>query len=87
MNEYVPCPACGAPDPERMKFTWWGGAVGPKILNHVKCRACGNKFNGKSGQSNTNGIIIYSVVVGVIAFGLLFVLFFGLGMMQALSSR
>jgi transposase-like protein len=78
MSEYVPCPRCARPDPEKIKFTWWGGLVGPKMLKHVKCRSCAMTYNGKTGQSNTTNIIIYSIVLGVISFGLFFLLFFGL---------
>lgn len=46
-----------------MGFTWWGGFIGPRILSHVKCNSCGEQFNGKTGKSNTVGIIIYTVVV------------------------
>lgn len=46
-----------------MSFTWWGGLVGPKILTHVKCPACGAQYNGKTGKDNTTGIIVYSIAV------------------------
>jgi hypothetical protein len=72
-GEYVACPRCQRPDPEKVKFTWWGGVIGPKMLSHVKCRTCGLAYNGKSGQSNTTGIVIYSVVV--------FVIFLGIGLL------
>lgn len=58
-----------------MSFTWWGGLIGPKLLTHVKCRACGHAYNGKSGKDTTTNIIIYSVVVGVLALGLVVVMF------------
>ena len=63
-----------------MKFTWWGGALGPKLLTHVKCNACGNRYNGKTGQDNTTKIVVYSLVVG----GIFFVLFFVLAVAFAL---
>ncbi len=66
MNQYAPCPKCGATNAEKMSFTWWGGLIGPRILTHVKCRTCATTFNGKTGKDNTNGIIIYCVVVGVV---------------------
>jgi len=47
--------------------------LGPKLLTHVKCQACGKKYNGKTGKENTTNIIIYSVVVGVICFAIFFV--------------
>ena len=67
-GEYVSCPRCARPDPEQVKFTWWGGVLGPRLLKHVKCHGCGLTYNGKSGQSNTTNIVIYSVVIGVIVF-------------------
>jgi uncharacterized protein (DUF983 family) len=79
MNEFAPCPHCGEANAEKLRFTWWGGVLGPKILNHVKCRGCGKNYNGKSGKDNTTGIVLYSVVVGILALGLAFVMFAALG--------
>jgi len=56
-----------------VKFTWWGGLLGPKLLTHVKCGSCGHKYNGKSGKDNTAGIAIYFGVMFVIAFAIFFV--------------
>ena len=72
-TNHVPCPKCGTADPKTLNFTWWGGALGPKLLTHVKCVGCGYKYNGKSGKDNTAGIAIYFLVVGGIAFVLTFV--------------
>jgi hypothetical protein len=80
MSQYVPCPKCATPDPQQVKFTWWGGVLGPKLLSHVKCARCGNVYNGKSGQSNTQGIVIYSLV----AVGIAFMIFFGLALLSFL---
>jgi transposase-like protein len=66
MSAYMPCPKCGAANASRVGYTWWGGALGPRLMNHVKCNNCGSTFNGKTGQPNTTNIIIYSVVVAVI---------------------
>lgn len=74
MNQFAPCPKCRQSNSRQLSFTWWGGALGPKLLTHVKCESCGAKYNGKTGQNNTTGIIVYSVVVGVISFILLFVI-------------
>lgn len=73
MGEYVPCPRCMRPDPEKVNFTWWGGMIGPRLLKHVKCNGCGLAYNGKSGQSNTTNIVIYSVVLGVISLVIVFI--------------
>ena len=75
-ENYAPCPKCGAADPQLLKFTWWGGALGPKMLTHVKCQTCGNKYNGKTGGENTAGVVIYMLVAGAISFVLMFAVFF-----------
>lgn len=72
VTQFAPCPQCQASAANRLNFTWWGGALGPKMLNHVKCGNCGAKYNGKTGGSNTGGILVYTVVTGILAFILLF---------------
>lgn len=73
---YVSCPKCGTADPQLLKFTWWGGALGPKMLTHVKCQSCGNKYNGKTGGDNTAGVAIYMIVAGILSFVVMFAVFF-----------
>jgi hypothetical protein len=85
MNNYAPCPQCGGANAQPVKFTWWGGVLGPKLLHHVKCVQCSAQYNGKTGQSNTRGIVIYSVVAGVIALFFIGFIFFGLVLMAALN--
>lgn len=75
MNAYAPCPQCGETNAQRVRFTWWGGLLGPKILKHVKCPGCGKAYNGKTGKENTTGIVIYSVIVGIVVLGMVGVLF------------
>ena len=62
----IQCPRCGTTGAQRVSFTWWGGVIGPKLLNHSKCGHCGYTFNAKTGRSNTAGIVIYTVVLGAI---------------------
>ena len=69
------CPRCGAPAAKPVKFSWWGGLIGPKILNHHKCEACKFTFNGKTGKSNNTAIWIYSIVCFAIAAAVGFLLF------------
>jgi predicted nucleic-acid-binding Zn-ribbon protein len=85
MNSYAPCPKCGSTGAERMKFTWWGGVIGPRILSHVKCPGCGNAYNGKTGRENTTGIVVYSAIVAILVFGLVMVLFVAAGLMMTLA--
>ena len=79
-DNYVPCPKCSG-RADKLKFTWWGGILGPKLLTHVGCTSCGHKYNGRTGGDNTAGIIIYSVIAAVIAFGLLIVMFAAFGLL------
>jgi hypothetical protein len=60
------CPACGSPHAKKVSFTWWGGVLGPRLFNHVKCLACGVGYNGKNGKSNTIAITLYLVIGGII---------------------
>ena len=75
MNPFAPCPQCGSANSQKLRFTWWGGVLGPKILTHVKCPNCSKTYNGKTGRDNTTGIIIYSVVVGIVVLGMVAVMF------------
>ena len=77
MSEYVPCSRCASPDPEKQKFTWWGGMLGPRMFSHVKCRMCGLTYNGKTGQSNSTKITVYVIVTTIFFFGLGLLIFFG----------
>ncbi len=65
--QYAPCPQCGNANATKVKYTWWGGALGPSMFTHVKCNDCGTQFNGKTGKSNQTNIILYFVVTFVIA--------------------
>lgn len=77
-SEYVPCPRCHRPGPQKVGFTWWGGMLGPKMLSHVKCQGCGTAYNGKTGESNDSKIAIYFVVTFIVSLGIFFLIFFGL---------
>jgi transposase-like protein len=67
MSEYVSCPQCGCSDIEKVSWTIWGGAIGPRLLNHAKCKSCGKTYNGKTGESNTLRIVLYNVALLAIA--------------------
>ena len=68
------CPKCGSQFTTTVKFTWWGGLLGPKLLHHTKCNECKYLFNSKTRQSNTTAIIIYPLMVFVIIFALYYAL-------------
>ncbi len=74
MATYAACPKCKQTEAAPVGFTWWGGALGPKLFTHVKCQRCGMTYNGKTGMPNTNAIIIYCAVSFVIVVFLLLAL-------------
>lgn len=73
MTPYAPCPQCNIANANPVRFTWWGGMLGPKLFTHVKCQQCGTAYNGKSGKSNNTNIAIYFAVVFVVLFALMFI--------------
>jgi len=85
MTTYAPCPKCGNSTAEKVKFTWWGGILGPKLLTHVKCTACRAAYNGKTGKDNTAAIAIYFAVIAILCLGLIVVIFATLGVFMMAS--
>ncbi len=81
MNQYAACPKCSVSDAKPVSFTWWGGVIGPKLLNHVKCQNCKKAYDGKTGKDNASNIAIYFLVT----FVAVFVLFAGIGFLLALN--
>jgi len=61
--ETAPCFKCGNTYAKKIEFTWWGGLIGPKMFNHVKCLQCSQTFNSRTGRSNLMAIILYQVVI------------------------
>jgi ribosomal protein S27E len=68
-GDWADCPYCYAPGKaKRVSWTLWGGALGPWMFSHVRCRECGKCYNGKTGKSNDVAIAIYlgiSVLLGL----------------------
>ncbi len=61
-----PCPKCGdIRNRTQVRFTFWGGAIGPALVNHTLCNSCRTTFNGKTGKSNKN-IIRYGFLLPTI---------------------
>ncbi len=68
------CPNCSNSTATPVRFIWWGGFLGPKLFNVVKCSSCNKQYNGKTGRPNTNAIIIYlavSIIIIVAFFAIL----------------
>jgi ribosomal protein L37AE/L43A len=75
-SQYAACPGCGQSTAEKVSFTLWGGVLGPKLFTHVKCGSCGNKYNGKTGKSNTTNILLYLTIPAIVLFVVFFAVFF-----------
>lgn len=61
MVDHCPCPFCRAQLASKVRFTPWGGVIGPKLLNLVKCNDCGKQYNGKSGTAVDKAVRAYSL--------------------------
>jgi len=61
------CPSCGLVTGKKINYTWWGGAVGPAVMNLTKCQSCGYLYNRKTGKPAKKAIIMYNVIVGILA--------------------
>lgn len=71
-HHYKPCYNCNKIDYTKVKYTWWGGALGPQLLHHVKCNPCGKHYNGKTGQPNTKNIVLYTGAILLVTLILIF---------------
>lgn len=69
------CPKCNHDGLKKVRYTWWGGVVGPALIPINKCESCGHSFNRNTGKPLTGAIVVYSVVI----FAVLFLIFFAMG--------
>jgi hypothetical protein len=53
-----------------VRFTLWGGVIGPRLLSLVQCAACGIHYNGKNGARVEKTIRLYTCLM----FGVLILL-------------
>ena len=77
-GDWMPCPNCGAERAERVKYTWWGGVIGPAIINVVRCRRCRTSYNGVHGDYNGGRIALYTVVTLLISLSVFFLIILAL---------
>lgn len=52
-----PCPRCHSDQIVRVHHTWWGGFLGTWLTHHVRCTACGCRFNGRTGEQDSYAIV------------------------------
>ena len=63
------CPQCRGTDVYQPAFTWWGGALGPKLFKHMVCRQCRFGYSARTGKSNTGPIVAYQAITMLVALG------------------
>ncbi len=66
MSDFPVCPECGSDQLQRVRFTWWGGLLGPLLFKQVHCPACGTKYLIRAQRSAARRMVGWSVA-GVIA--------------------
>lgn len=49
---HAPCPTCGSTDVKKLLYSSQGGLIWTPFLNFMKCRTCGARFHGKTGELN-----------------------------------
>lgn len=69
MNNQVTCPSCGSSDVKKLFYSSQGGFIWTPFLNFVKCRKCGVRFHGKTGQLDPQVPKIMRVISVLIILG------------------
>src|SRR5687768_17206821 len=69
MSNQVPCPACGSGDVKKLMYSSQGGLIWTPFLNFMKCRKCGVRFHGKTGQLDPQVPKLMRVISVVIILG------------------
>jgi transposase-like protein len=62
VSAFEPCPFCQHDAAQPVRFTHWGGIIGPRLMSLVKCKSCGKQFNGRSGTRVEKAIKVYTWV-------------------------
>lgn len=60
------CPYCRGEAVHPVRFTAWGGIIGPLVFSLVKCGKCGSHFNGRNGRCVKKAIRLYTLTTLVV---------------------
>ena len=74
MSSSLMCPACGSANVKKLFYTPQGGILWTPFLGIFKCKACGVRFSGKTGEVDPQVpkmMRIISVIVILAFLGLL----------------
>ena len=69
-HNFKACPRCNSSDIHKVKYSWWGGLIGPALVHQVRCKKCGKTYDGVTGTDVTKRMSIY-IVIMIIIFTLL----------------
>jgi hypothetical protein len=69
MNNQIACPACGSSEVKKLLYSSQGGLIWTPFLNFMKCRKCGARFHGQSGQVDPQVPKIMRVISVLIILG------------------
>ena len=83
MSSSLVCPACGSANVKKLIYSSQGGILWTPFLNFIKCRACGVRFSGKTGELNPQVPKVMRVLSVILILGFLGLL---IGFALSLSS-
>lgn len=46
----LPCVRCPTGEAARLRWSWWGGWIGPRLLGYVHCQECGTIWSTRPGS-------------------------------------
>lgn len=75
MSDYVACPGCGSSDVKKVRYVPQGGLLWSPFLNFAKCRSCGARFHGKTGERDPQVPKVFRVISVLIIMAFLGALF------------
>jgi hypothetical protein len=71
MNNQVSCPKCHSTDVKKLLYSSQGGFIWTPFLNFMKCRNCGARFHGQTGQLDPQVPKVMRVISVLIILGFL----------------
>ena len=69
MTDQISCPKCGSGVVKKLLYSSQGGLIWTPFLNFVKCRKCGARFHGQTGQLDPQVPKIMRVISVLIILG------------------
>ncbi len=70
-SAYANCPRCRSDDATRLYWSWWGGWIGPMVLNSVRCNDCDTVYSGTTGRRHGAGHVVLYLLLSIAAFAVL----------------